>query len=87
MDAQCERTDPFFIKKKTTERQAIDKTWKLSNPTTSVLTVREEESFGSSLGWLSLQLQLFSVHVNRKLWVDLEEVFGSAEPAFGGVWH
>lgn len=62
MDAQWERTDPFQ------KRQAIaDMTWKLSNLTTSVLTVREEESFGSSLGWLSLQLQLFSVHVNRKL--------------------
>lgn len=63
MDAQWERTDPFQKK-----RQATYKTWKLSNLPTSVLTVREEESFESSLGWLSLQLQLFSVHVNRKLW-------------------
>jgi len=43
-----------------------DMTGKLSNLTAPVLTAREEESFGSSLGWLSLQLQLFSVHVNRK---------------------
>lgn len=83
MDAQWERTDPFQ------KRQTLaDKTWKLSNLTTSLLTVREEDSFESSLGWLSLPSQLFSVDINRKLWVDLEAVFGSAEPAFsrGVAW-
>lgn len=60
MDAQWERTDPFHIHQAT-----ADMTWKLSNLTNCV--DYEFQSFGSSLGVLSSQLQLFSVHVSRKL--------------------
>lgn len=77
MGAQWERTDPFQIR-----QAADDMTRKLSNLAAAALTARGQESFGSPLGWLSSQLQPFSAHVNRKLWVDLEAVFGSAEPAF-----